>query len=341
MADHPVDGGVPPPSPEHFIDTLMGYQRTAALKAAVELGVFTAIAGGAREPAAIAAAIGASERGTAILCNYLVVLGFLEKSAGRYAATPSTQLFLDAKSPAYFGGIVEFLASREMMALLLDDPAAFVRHGGSIGLANTAPDNPIWVKFAQAMVPLMVPSIQAIAARAATATHPIRKVLDISAGHGAYGIAVAQAVPGAEIVGLDWANVLALAKRNAEAAGVGDRYRTLPGSAFELTWGGGYDLILIPSFLHHFDPEASTALLAKARAALAPGGHVVVSEFIIEPGGISPPWPAAFSFLMLATTQTGRAYTAEELTGMAKAAGFASVSVEPVHPSPHSLVWMH
>ena len=329
-----------PPSPDLFIDTLMGYQRTAAIKAAVELGLFTAIAAGDGDAASIARRTGAAERGVAILADYLVLLGFLYREDGAYRLTPSSRIFLDGNSPAYFGRVVEFLGAPEMIDLFLRDPASYVRNGGSIGLANTAPDNPIWVKFAEAMVPLMVPAVEAVAARAAALPQPPRKVLDISAGHGAYGIAVACAVPQAEVWGLDWSAVLALAKRNADAAGVGARYHTIAGSAFDVHWGGGYDLILIPSFLHHFDPAACTALLHKARQNLAPGGRVMVAEFLRSDGAGGHPWAEAFSFVMLATTQAGRAYRAPELNAMARDAGFARATIEPVTPTPHSLVWL-
>ncbi len=326
------------PSPEHFIHTLMSIQKTAALKAAVEIGLFGAIAAGSGSAADIAQATDADERGVAILADYLAVLGFVTKTGDCYGLTPSSALFLDPASPAYFGVVVEFLASPEMMGLLLGDPAAYVRTGGSIGLANVAPDNPVWVKFARAMVPLMAPAAAEIAARAAAMTPPLKKVVDISAGHGRYGIAIAEAIPDAEIVAVDWANVLTLARENAAAAGVGDRYRTLAGSAFEVDWGSGCDLVLIPSFLHHFDPEACAALVRKARASLSPGGRVLAVEFVVDEDRLAPAWPAAFSYLMLATTPKGRAYSAVELDEIGRMAGFSGARVEPIGP-PHSLVW--
>ena len=88
---------------------------------------------------------------------------------------------------------------------------------------------------------------------------------------------------------LDWQNVLAVAQENARAAGVADRFRTIAGSAFDLPFGGGYDLVLLPNFLHHFDPEMCERLLAKSRAALAPGGRVVLVEFIPDEDRLGPP----------------------------------------------------
>jgi O-methyltransferase domain len=139
--------------------------------------------------------------------------------------------------------------------------------------------------------------------------HP-RKVLDIAAGHGLYGIAVAKVAPNAEIVAVDWRAVLAIALRNAEKAGVGDRYRTIPGSAFDVDWGNAYDLVLLPGFLHHFDHQTCVALLAKIRAGLSSLGQTWAVELVPNEDRVSPvPMPATFAYTMLATTPKGDAHT--------------------------------
>ena len=147
-------------SPELFIDAVMAYQKTAAIKAAVALDLFTAIAKEEGDLARIAGRVQAAERGVAKLCDFLTVHGFLQKDAQRYRLTPSTATFLTASSPACMGSIVDFLAAPEMLSMWLDDPVAYVRNGGSPGLATIAPENPIWVKFARAMVPFMAPTAQ-------------------------------------------------------------------------------------------------------------------------------------------------------------------------------------
>jgi hypothetical protein len=325
-------------SPAAFIDAVLGYQRTAFIRAAIELDLFTAIAAGAGRAEAIANRTGASERGVRILCDYLPVAGFLAKAGQTYALTPSTAVFLDRRSPVYMGSVAAFLAAPEIVGLLLDDPVAYVRNGGSVGLANVAPDNPIWVKFAEAMVPFVAPTAEGIAADVASWPRRPSKVLDIAAGHGVFGIAIAKAVPQAEIVAVDWDNVLAVARRNAEAAGVAKRYRALAGSAFEVDWGTGYDLVLLPNFLHHFDRETCAALLRKVRQSLAPGGRALAVEFVPNPDRVSPPMPAIFAGLMLATTPKGDAYTADDFATIANAAGFKGATVTPLPPSPQSLV---
>src|SRR3954468_13598644 len=97
----------PPLSPERIFTAGNAYQQTAALRAAIELELFTAIGDGARTVPAIAAACRASERGTRILCDYLTIIGFLTKDAGGYQLTPDSSVFLNTRSPAYLGGAVE------------------------------------------------------------------------------------------------------------------------------------------------------------------------------------------------------------------------------------------
>jgi Methyltransferase domain/Dimerisation domain len=230
-------------SPDLFMDAVLAYQQTAAIKAALELDLFTEIAKGNATAESVAQTTGAAVRGIRILCNYLTVRGHLEKQGNQFRLTPCTAAFLDRNAPSWMGDVVEYLAAPEMMDLFLSDPAAFVRNGGSIGLANNAPDHPIWVKFARAMGPSRVALARTIASELAVSSP--RKVLDVAAGHGMFGIAIAEAVTDAQVTAIDWEGVLSVARENAEAAGVSGRYHTSAGSAFDTDWGSGFDLVLL------------------------------------------------------------------------------------------------
>ena len=210
-----------PPSPALIFDTLNAYQRTHALKAAIELNLFTAIGEGADVPDELAVRCHASAKGIRILCDYLTIAGFLDKRDGRYKLTPDTAFFLDRRSPAYMGGVTEFLNTPTMMSMSTDTAGAIRKGGTMVGEAGTMdPDHPVWVDFARAMMPMMFPSGKAIAEILAQRGRPVGKVLDIAAGHGIFGISVAQRFPEAEITALDWAAVLAVAKENAAKFGV-------------------------------------------------------------------------------------------------------------------------
>jgi 2-polyprenyl-3-methyl-5-hydroxy-6-metoxy-1,4-benzoquinol methylase len=325
------------PSPELFFDTVFAFQRTAALKAAIDLELFTAIDEGAQTVPAIAKRCKASERGTRMLCDYVTVYGFLTKAGDRYQLTPDTAFFLSKKSQAYLGGTTEFLASPELKRRA-DDVAATVRRGTVAEESNTvSADNPIWQTFARAMTPMMFPAAQAIADILGVASAGPIRVLDIAAGHGIFGIAIAQRNPKAEIVAVDWKGVLAVAKENAERMGVAARHRGVPGDAFTTDFGTGYDIALVTNFLHHFDTKACEGLLRTIAKSLKPGGRVAILEFVPNDDRVSPRMPAAFVFNMLVGTPAGDAYTFRELSDMLKAAGFSGTARHAL-PTPETLV---
>ena len=106
MATTPQTGH---PTPERIFDTLNAYQRTAALRGAIDLDLFTRIDEGASTAAEVAAKLNAPLRGARIICDYLVIVGFLTKQGDRYSLTPDSAMFLSRRSPAYLGGTVTFL----------------------------------------------------------------------------------------------------------------------------------------------------------------------------------------------------------------------------------------
>ncbi len=327
------------PSPQLFFQTINAYQRTEGLKAAIELETFTAIGEGNTTAPEIAKRCGTPERGMRILCDFLSIMGFLNKNGSRYSLTPDSAMFLDKRSPAYLGGAIEFISSPILTEGFKNFADAVRRGGTTMSDGGTiAPENPIWVKFARAMAPMMALPAQLTAKLVDPSADRKLKILDIAAGHGLYGLAFAKNNPQANVVALDWPNVLEVAKENARNAGVADRYSTIEGSAFEVEYGTGYDLILLTNFLHHFDPPTNEALLRKVHAALAEGGRAVTLEFVPNEDRISPPDAAAFSVMMLGTTPAGDAYTFPELERMFANAGFARSELHQLPPTIQQVV---
>jgi ubiquinone/menaquinone biosynthesis C-methylase UbiE len=323
-----------PPSPVLFFDTLRAYQNTAALKAALELKLFTAIGQARATAAELARECGATERGIRILSDYLTTLGFLEKKGDRYSLTRDSATFLDQTSPAYAGGAAAFLLSPTIRGAF-DELAAAVRKGGTAQSAEgtMAPEHPVWIDFARGMAPMMTPPARMLAGLLPLDVTRPSRILDIAAGHGLYGIAVAQKNPRAQLVALDWAPVLEVARENANAASLADRFSTIAGSAFEVDLGENYDVVLVPNFLHHFDPPACVTFLKRVHAALRPSGCVAVVEFVPNPDRVTPPEPASFSLVMLATTAAGDAYTFAELKDILSQAEFNQAQQHPLPPS--------
>jgi hypothetical protein len=327
------------PNPGIIFETLLAHQRSAALRTAIELEVFRAVGEGPADAATLAARCSTSQRGMRILCDFLCIIGLLAKQDGVYSHTPTSALFLDPRSPASLHATARFLGLAEMKTTY-DQLTEVVRTGRTVlpGEGSVEPDNPIWVDFAHSMAPMMAPLAGPLGNIVLQSrTGPLR-ILDIAAGHGLFGIEIAKQHPEAHIVALDWARVLDVACANASKAGVGERYERLPGSAFEVDFGGPYDAALLTNFLHHFDVPTCVGLLKKVRAALKPGGVSATLEFVPNEDRISPSTAAGFSLTMLISTAAGDAYTFSELESMHRQAGFTRIEAHPVPRSPHTVV---
>jgi hypothetical protein len=325
------------PSPEKFFETLVAYQRTAALKAAIELDIFSAIGSGQRTIPSLATRLDASERAVRILCDSLVVIGFLAKTEpGAYRLTPDAAVFLDKRSQAYVGSAAQFLTS----ALMMDgfrDLAGVVRSGQPTWDRPFAePDHPIWAEFARSMGPLSY----VVSCETAKLFDPdlAIKVLDVGACHGLFGIAVAQRNAKASIVACDWPSVLEVAQENARRAGVSERYTALPGDALKVDFGTGFDAVLIPNLLHMWDRSTNECFLHKVFGALTKNGRAIIVELAPNDDRTSPPIPALFALNMLANTNAGDAYTASEHLAMLRSAGFQDCDTQSLPPTAHTAI---
>jgi 2-polyprenyl-3-methyl-5-hydroxy-6-metoxy-1,4-benzoquinol methylase len=326
-------------SPERIFTTLFAYQQTFALKAAIELDLFTAIGEGANDPALLAKRCQSSERGMRMLADYMTVQEFLRKENGKYLLTHESAVFLDRRSPACMGSMANFLANEDNVhrfSLLAES----VRKGGTaIDEGDTSkPMDGRWVNFAQSMAPMATPMAGILSQMVNGSADKPMRVLDIAAGHGMYGITVAKNNPNVHVMAMDWPAVLEVAKENAKAAGVAERFSILPGSAFDADLGEGYDYVFLTNFLHHFDIPTNETLLRRFYAALKPGGKALTVDFVPNADRVSPPMAARFSLVMLANTDAGDAYTFAEYDKMFRAVGFKSCSLHPVPDLPQQIV---
>jgi 2-polyprenyl-3-methyl-5-hydroxy-6-metoxy-1,4-benzoquinol methylase len=327
------------PTPEHIFNTLFAYQQTYALRAAIDLDIFSAIAGGATEIASLAKKTGAAERGLQALCNYLVPLGFLTKHGAHYGLSQDSASFLNKQSPAYMGSISQFFTNDHIVATFAKLTEA-VKKGGTAAAEghNQAPNDEMWVTFARTMGPTTAPAAGFIAELTGMSQGKACKILDIAAGHGMYGITMARQNPNAQITAVDWPNVLEVAKMNANSAGVADRINVQPGSAFDAHFGEDYDYVLLTNIFHHFDQRTCEKLMRRVHAALKPGGQAVTLEFIPNEDRVSPMMPAMFSLVMLATTDSGDAYTLAEYEKMFRNTGFAKTTLHQIPDMPSQVL---
>lgn len=323
------------PNPSLIWETMTAHQRSAALKAGIELGVFAALGDGPATAPDLAARAGVPERGMRILCDYLTISGLIAREDGRYAHTATSAVFLDPRSPASMSPTLPFLMNDKIML-------GSRRLTETIRAGKTALDEPLagdevteWVTFARTMQPMMGGAAEYIA-DVVTAEGMPAKVLDVAASHGLFGFAIARRAPACQVVALDFASVLEVTQEHARAAGL--VITSLPGSAFTAELGTGYDAVLVTNLFHHFSAEDNIALMRRFHAALRPGGRMVVLEFIPNEDRLTPPDAAAFSMMMLSNTASGEAYAMSDYDRMLDAAGFGARQLTDVPQSAQRLL---
>ncbi len=165
-----------------------------------------------------------------------------------------------------------------------------------------------------------------------------RRMLDLGGGSGAYSIAFAKAAPELHCEIVDLPEVVEIAQQHIVNAGLSDRISVRPGDMLTVELPAqGYDLVLLSSICHMFSPEENRALIARARAALAPKGRLAIADFIVDPDKASPRSAALFALNMLVATRGGATYSEPEYGAWLNAAGFGEVTRIRI-PGPINLI---
>jgi ubiquinone/menaquinone biosynthesis C-methylase UbiE len=315
--------------PAAIFQMLNAAQATAVLSAAVELDAFTPLAEGPLDANAVAERIKCPPRSTRILLNALAVLGLVEKQGAKYKLSPLADQHLVRGRPMYFGDSTGIL-SHPMMWNGLSRFAEAVRHDGTVQEAHAeTPKHPFWEVFAKSSGSMShgaAMALDAIVGDFVTSRENPR-MLDVAAGSGIYGYTMVKNHANLSLTTLDWPNVLAESKTWADKMGIDKaRVRYVEGNLFDTEFGGPYDLVLMSHIYHHFDPPTCLALTRKAAKALAPGGKLVVHEFLSDEDNAPG---VMFSVTMLVWTRHGEAYGAADYKKWFAEAGLKGSTVHP------------
>jgi C-methyltransferase len=319
--------------PERILGHLTGYQITASVKAAIDLGVFDAIAAGRRDAAGVAADVGADERGVRLLLDALAAFGFLTTGSDGYSLAEDVDAFLVRGRPTYLGDTTDVFVSGwawEGFGRL----AEVVRAGGTVFADHgETPDHPFWEVFATANQGVSHPSAQGLAEVLApwAARQDSLSVLDVACGGGLYAIAQGERHPDAQLTLMDWPTVLEHTRTTVEAAGMASRASYIGGDMFTADLGGPYDVVIASQVFHHFNEDRCVELMERMRAALRPGGLLAIHDFAaLDDDPASEPMPRLFSLIMLVWTREGQAYSLPDYERMLQRAGFRA-------PAPHEI----
>jgi len=325
-----------PLTPERILQMAWGYAPPLVIEAAIKHRVFDLIDTGPKTVEEVAAESGASIRGLRIVMNALVGFQLLAKGAdGRYSLTPESSAFLVSTKPNYRGGFFKHI-SGQLLPLWLQLNEV-VRTGRPAKAVNREGDgSAFFQEFVEDILPMSYPVAQILAKHLGLdrADRPI-SVLDLAAGSGVWGIALAEASPKVTVTAVDWEGVLPATRRMAEKHGVGDRFRFVAGDLESADFGTGHGVATLGHILHSEGEQRSRRLIKKTFEALAPGGTIAIAEFLVDADRTGPPSALIFAVNMLVNTDAGDAFSFEEIAAWLGEAGFVNPrTLDSPGPSP-------
>jgi 3-hydroxy-5-methyl-1-naphthoate 3-O-methyltransferase len=303
--------------PDPLYQMSRGYMQSRCLLTALELDLFTAVGDGATAEQA-AAAIQGNARAAAMLLNALVALGLLTKDGDVYRNTPeSARYFTRGSKDNHRDGMLHTADIWHRWSNLTEAVRL-------CSLPRERASRPEWTEhFIAGMQHNSKDRAPAVVKAIGTAG--VRRILDLGGGSGVYSVAFAQASPDLRCEILDLPQVVPLTAEYVERAGVALQVGIRAGDMLQDELGTGYDLVLLNAICHMFSPEQNLALFRRARQALAPGGRLVVQDFILDPDKTGPLHAALFSLNMLVNTESGASYSEPEFTSWMISAGFTEV----------------
>lgn len=329
------------PTPEKILQTGLAFWPAKTLLSAIELGVFTRLAGGAQSAESLGAQLGLHPRSVTDFFDTLVALGFLTRDNGLYANTPETELFLDRNQPSYVGGILEMANQRLYPfwghlteALRTGQPQNEMKTGGA-GMFETLYAEPARLReFLAAMTGISHGANMTIAR--AFPWKDYRTFVDVGSAQGDLAAQVALANPHLRGVGFDLPEVGPIFTDYVKAVGVSDRLTFTPGNFFKQDIPNA-EVVMMGHILHDWDLATKKMLVQKAFEALPAGGAFIVYESIIDDDRSKNAFGLMMSLNMLIETSGGFDYTGADCSAWMVEAGFRTTRVEPL-VGPDSMV---
>lgn len=322
-------------TPERIMQFAWGYVPTMVLESAIHHRVFDVLDEGPKTLKETAEATGASERGLRAVMNVLVGLKFLDKDEERYRLTPESEAFLVSTKPSFQGGLLKHTSGHLIPRWLKLNE--IVETGKPAAAVNQEGDGSAFFQnFVLDIFPMSYPSATVLAKHLELEKRerPVR-VLDLAAGSGVWGIALAQSAKNVTVTDVDWEGVLPATRGCVERFGLTDRFTFIAGDLNSADFGKGYDVATLGHILHSEGETRSRALLRKTFEALASGGVIAIAEFLVDADRMGPVGSLMFAANMLVNTDEGDTFSFEEISEWLKEAGFVNMRLlEAPGPSP-------
>ncbi|MFO7921969.1 MAG: methyltransferase [Nioella sp.] len=311
-----------------------GFMGSKALFAALEHGVFSALADGPLEAGDLAARSDLDTERARTLLTALTGLGLVvPQGPGAYANSPAAEAFLVKGAKYDFGDYLRLQVGRQMYGLLDQIDAALT---GDLPEAATAsyaewfsdPEEARLYSESQHSGSLGPARQLAKRLDLSEAHH----MLDVGGGTGAFAITLCKANPHLTATIVDFPNVAALGRAYVDKAGLSDRIRYVEGNALETDWPGGQDIVLMSYLLSGVPGETHAGLIRGAMDKLAPGGMLLIHDFVVRADRSGPKLAALWQLQHTAFTPRARSLDETGLAEALREAGFTDVSVGEMIP---------
>jgi SAM-dependent methyltransferase len=325
-----------PVTPERIMQFAWGYVPPLLLEAAIRHRIFDLLDGGLKTVSEIQKETGASERGLSAVMNALVGLNFLAKDKqGYFSLTPESATFLVSTKPSFQGGMLRH-GSAQLIPKWLHLNEIVMTGAPAAAVNKEESGGDFFQQFVNDIFPLSYPAAQVLSRHYnANGAAPAVRVLDLAAGSGVWGIAMAQGSEKVSVTAVDWPEVIPVTRKTVARFGLADRFSFVEGDLLRADFGSGHNLATLGHILHSEGSERSQALLKKTFQALAPGGTISIAEFLVNADRTGPLNALFFAVNMLVNTDSGDTYSFEEISSWLKAAGFTDArTLDAPGPSP-------
>jgi SAM-dependent methyltransferase len=307
-------------SRDEIREVAYAFQRSRVLLTAYELDLFTALGEGGRPSSEVALGIGAEVRATDRLMNALCAMGLLTKKQSKFFNTATSSRYLVRGNSDFMAGLMHTARLWDRWSTLTDA----VRQGAAVAIREVNERGKKWLTaFIAAMHDRA--SRQAPSVVAQIDLSDVSRVLDVGGGSGAYAMAFVRARYGIRATVFDLPDVVPLTQLYVEREGLLDKVDMVAGDYLKDRLGVGYDVLFLSAVIHSNSVEQNKSLMQKCVRALAPGGRVIVQDFIMDEGRTSPAGGAFFALNMLVGTDAGDTYTEAEVRSWMEDAGLSGI----------------
>lgn len=324
----------PQVNPEVIMKYATGAWVAGILGAAVQHRVFTLLESASATTEDLATRAAISRRGAQALLDGLLGLGLIQLDRGHYSNSAEASTFLVEDKPTYMGGFMkcEGLAMEQWVKL-----GEAVRTGEPQSHSFDAPAG-FFEDLVPAIAPLSMPAAEVAVKELKLANAGAISILDVGGGSGIYSAIFLKANRQAKSTQLDFPSINRLARQYVQKYGVAERFNTIDGD-FHVTDLGkaAYDVVVYSHIAHQESPESNIDLFKRIRAALKPGGSLVINDFVVQDDRSGPPFALIFHANMFVKTKGGATYRAADYRAFLQQAGFGEPRFVNT-PGPSSLV---